>query len=595
MKKNLLAIAIVCAGAVIYGAYQQAAPFSGSSNVDSLIEAIPADSALVGFQTEAYDPALYLRANGYAQLNVEQSIRDLQQEQADLLLNYEEGELYEPDNMEFTPVQQLLINFIDGYLQSAKSAQAMARYMGTPEKIAPIFYTLGLIPVFKVQLEHPENFWKTLDAQEKSVAGVTHTMRSLEGVKYRLYELTEAENGVKLVVSVSKDKVLTITLDAPMLGRENPLKLALGLEEPQASLVDSGKIADLRATYGKENNAFVYLDNAELVKGFTSTDGNLLARQIETLRQKNSASDNVRALHSASCQTELAAFAANWPREVMATHYQVNGQTVSMQGRLAIESNNSVLMNALQSIQGFIPAMASDSDSIFTGAIGLSSEQLVPAISAIWNDLQQPQYTCAPLAKMQQSFVDENLVNTIGTVAGALNGLEGLSVNLIDAAPSSNSGMGETFEQLNSVMAISSAQDPLSIIKSVGLFLDPRLMNLQLEAGGEAVDVTELIAPYLSEDAQVKVYAKMSEHHLAVYTGDKGKAAADKLLAEPLNSDGLVTFSMDTDRLNAIVQADDSTGELELLSQPSGTTTFNINDNGIALDFDYKTTLKAAN
>lgn len=582
MKKSIIAVAVVAAGAVAYASYLQTNPSSSDSN--ALLQYIPAHSPMASFQTEAYDPSVYLRANGYAQVSVVESIQRFQEQQAELLAS--DGEYEEPEKLEFTPTEQFLIDFIDGYLRSAESSQAMQQYMGTPEKVAPVFYTLGLIPVYKIQLADPAAFWKTVDEKEKA-AGATHTTKTLGDVEYRSYELTEVEQGIKLVLSVNKENTLTITVDAPALDAENPLKLALGLELPQESLATSNKIADLRAKYGQETNAFAYLDNVEIVKGLTSTDANRLARQFEIMNQKKSAPEEFLALRSAGCKAELTSFANNWPREVVAAQYGVNGETLTMKGRFAIESNNTNMLKALQSLRGFVPTMASDKESLFAGGVGLNVAQLAPAITTIWNEFAQPKYTCGPLAEMQASIMEENPASMMGLVSGMLNGFEGISANLIDMTPAAADDFGVMFDKLDGVVALT-AQNPAMILQSFALF-DPRLAQLDLKPGDAPVDVSDLLASDLGEESKIKAYAQMSEHHLVIYTGDKGKKAAEKLLAEPMSENGLVTFSMNTDRLQTIMQEEDAAdaADIELLGQPSGTTTFNVEDGGIVLDFDY--------
>ncbi|MCV5655819.1 hypothetical protein OFN54_31245, partial [Escherichia coli] len=84
----------------------------------------------------------------------------------------------------------------------------------------------------------------------------------------------DPQDGIGLVVAVV-DNVLTLTVDVPQLGVQNPIKMALGLEAPSQNIADSGRLEALQAKYGENNNSFGYFDHREVIKGLTTKDGNM--------------------------------------------------------------------------------------------------------------------------------------------------------------------------------------------------------------------------------------------------------------------------------------------------------------------------------
>ncbi|WDZ73919.1 hypothetical protein PWW31_26230 [Vibrio harveyi] len=132
----------------------------------------------------------------------------------------------------------------------------------------------------------------------------------MDTVEFRRYELTDSQDpqmGVGLAVGVVNN-VLTVTLDIPELGAENPLKMAFGLESPKNNIADSGRLEALKAKYGANNNSFGLVDFREVIKGFTTTDGNRLARQLNTA----GSDPMLDELRTPACHTEFTQIAENW-------------------------------------------------------------------------------------------------------------------------------------------------------------------------------------------------------------------------------------------------------------------------------------------
>ncbi|MDF5164328.1 hypothetical protein P3623_24525, partial [Vibrio parahaemolyticus] len=174
------------------------------------------------------------------------------------------------------------------------------------------------------------------------------------------------------------DNVLTLTIDVPQLGVQNPIKMALGLEAPSQNIADSGRLEALQAKYGENNNSFGYFDHREVIKGLTTNDGNMFARQISTLDAIDP-EPTIEEMRSPACHTELTQVAENWPQSVAFAEYKMKGDQAFIKGSFVVESNNKVILDALKSIRGVLAESKSDK-SFFSMALGLDINTLAPSI-----------------------------------------------------------------------------------------------------------------------------------------------------------------------------------------------------------------------
>ncbi len=343
MKKLLLATAVVAAAGGAAYVYQNNLAQGESSSL--LLAQVPADTLLITYQTEPFNHFEYMNAFGTSQ-------------QPPMSELFAEEEL--------TSGLKFAVNFLDAYMAAASSPENLKAFLGTGDMVNPIMYTLGLVPVYKVQLENPAALWKTLDEQEQ-LADIQHELVKLDSVEFRRYELTDSQDpqlGIGLAVGVVNN-VLTVTFDIPELGVENPLKLAFGLEAPKSNIVDSGRLEAVQTKYGMNNNSFGIFDIREIIKGLTTLDGNRMARQL-----KNVDSDpTLEQLRSPACHTEFTQIAENWPQMVAFAEYSAGDDKARLNGSFVVESKNQVILEALKSMRGVL-AESNGEKSMFSVALG---------------------------------------------------------------------------------------------------------------------------------------------------------------------------------------------------------------------------------
>ncbi|WP_104024099.1 hypothetical protein [Vibrio hyugaensis] len=564
MKKLLLATAVVAAAGGAGYLYQNNLTQGESSS--SLLTLVPADTLMITYQTEPFSHYEYMNAFGTSQ-------------QPPM------AELFTEEDL--TPGLQFAVNFLDAYMASASSPESLKAFLGTGDMVNPIIYTLGLVPVYKLQLETPTALWKTLDEQEQ-LAGIQHELVKLDTIEFRRYELTDSQDpqlGIGLAVGVVNN-VLTVTFDIPELGVENPLKLAFGLESPKNNIVDSGRLEAVKTKYGASNNSFGIFDIREVIKGLTTLDGNRMARQL-----KMAESDpTLDALRSPACHTEFTQIAENWPQMVAFAKYSASDNKARINGSFVVESKNQIILEALQSMRGVL-AESNGEQSMFSVALGLDVATLAPAIGKIWTDLTTPEYQCSILAQAQNDMRGQNPAPAISMGAGMANGLKGLSMEMFGLDVNMNGEYGPELGQLDAIFSIS-ADDPNMLLQTAQMFM-PELSQIQIQPDNQPVNIGGLLEPYAGKP--MDVFARLNGSHLTLYSGDAAAAASEKVMAQPLTANGLLSFTMDSDRVLEVIEtASKVSGEpvpedvkMSLQGELIGGMSLDVTKDGIAFDFDY--------
>ncbi|ELK8308837.1 TPA: hypothetical protein I7693_02045 [Vibrio vulnificus] len=569
MVVNKIILASAVAAAAASGAYFYKVGLNTQAG-DDFLAYVPADTPLISLQTNAINHYEYLTSMGYQNESFADAF----------------------DLKELTPEQAFLLTYFDGYLNSASNEQSLKNYLGTGDNVKPLLYTLGMVPVYKFEIENPTAFWATIDKKEKET-GATHEVGKLGQADYRRYVLAtepSAEQNLGFVIAL-EGKVVTFTLDVPMFGAENTLKMALGAEKPQHSFADSGKLAALQTKYGQNYQFYAYLDNQEVIKGITLKGSNQLARQIDVLQQI-SPEDQIDVLRQPTCHTELTAIANNWPRIVSVASYQSKDKQLVMDGSIVVESNNQVLINALKTVRGFIPSDEINRDSIFGISFGLDVAKLAPAISNIWNDLTQPSYSCELLAEVQREVRGENPAAAVSMGAGMVNGVKGIQFSLNDITMNLQGQYGPEFEKLDFLFSLS-ADDPSLLVQTAKMFV-PQLAEVNIEPNGQAVDLSALVEAQTG--MKTPLFARMNDKHLTLYAGEKAAAGSEVVLKQPLEAGGLWQAYMNTSRiLEFATMASELSGEPipeevseALTVEATLNFVFDANDKGLEMRYDYR-------
>lgn len=520
MKKIVIAAAIIAAGAGAYWYTQHGSSSSASAN--PLLDYIPADTPVFTGQLKPFPLKNYL-----------QSISSNYQQ-------YSTDSLAQLGDLD-SPMAKFFVSIYKQYMDGMKDPTALLKAFGLPNEIKPYFYTLGVVPVLKTDINQIDAFWAVLDKAEQE-SGYTHEKRTLAGIDYRAYSFAEEGSTDKAdLLFAHKDGILTVTFSASSIEPE-VLEMALGLKKPAQSLAASGMLQEIIKTHGFMDDSISFINHVEIVKAITSQDGNMLAKQLtKFLAEEGQGEDPLAQIRTPECRTELTAIAANWPRTVGGlTAFTSTEKESHMAASFVIESKNQAILTALQKMRGFIPTHLADINStIFSMGLGIDVNEVAPSLTAIWDDLQKPQLTCAPLAELQAELSQQSPA-MLGMFTGMANGVKGLSVSLLDYKMSSQD-QEPKLESLDALISLT-ADNPSMLFNMVKPFA-PMLAELQVADNGEPTDLSPLLM--LPPELNIKPMLAIKGQHLVVYSGDKGLALANKLASEKPSANGLYSMSAD--------------------------------------------------
>ncbi len=536
MKKVLIVAAIAAAGVGGYIFNQQ----QGTSTSYNVLDYVPADTPIFTGQLEPFPLKDYLSSTPTMASPAEQQVLD---------------DLYDKNN----PRLNFLLNIFKTYQDGLKAPDLLIKTFGFPQQLRAYFYTLGMLPVLKAEIENPQAVWDLLDKNELET-GFTHRKGTLQSLNYRAYQLTDENDPAMIELIIAIDKgLLTITLNTPY-NDPTLLATALGLTKAENSLAASGKIEEIIKTHKFEQASVGFINHIELIKGFTTTDSNQLARQIVAIEKQYNQESPFAAIRSAECASDFASIANNWPQTVFGyTGLAVNAKESTLEVATIVESKNQAILNALQLIRGYIPKYTADVEhNVFAMGLGLDINQLAGSLNDIWSDLQTPSYSCQPLAELQAQISQSGeSIGMLGMSASIANGVKGFSIAVLDYTISQLND-DPVLESLDALFTLS-ADNPQQIFNSVKMF-SPELQQIQLSDDSEPIE----LATIFPIPAQLNLTPKLAikGKHLVIYNGEKGKKVADTLSSEQLSKNGSYNFSFDFKKMfTPIVTATELAGE----------------------------------
>lgn len=543
MRKVIIAGAVVAAGAVGYMVSQQGG--EGSSASYSPLAYVPADTVLFSGQLESFPLKDYLQSTSYSQATIPE-------------------EFLEELGDEKDPKQRFLASLVKSYFQAMSSPAEFQKTFALPDDIKAFVYAVGFMPVMRYQITDAKSFWAVLDKAELD-SGFKHEARTLDKLQYRAYVIESNDKGEKFEFIVAAENGWATWTINTHANEPTDLALALSQVKPTASLKDAGVLEAIQKKHGFIDNSLSYIDHQGLVTAFTSEKGNSLAKMITKAMEVDGDKDGLADVRTAECQAEMGAIAANWPRTVIGVRskddIKITAEHSHMKVAMVFESNNKVVLDALTSMQGFIPSYL-DKAQVFGMGLGIDTNKLSPALSSIWSNMLEPAYKCAPLMEMQSSVREANPA-ALAMFTGMAQGVKGVAMGVQDFSLT----MEGPEPQLNSLDAIVSlsAENPAVLFNMAKTFAPP-LAHIQLPEDGTALDLSTMLP--IPPEVNVKPMLALKGKHLVIYNGEKGAAIADQLATEEATSNGLLNFSMDYKKVLApIVPILEMSGDPDVAEQ----------------------------
>lgn len=453
----------------------------------------------------------------------------------DIITAIYEDEDYDPVNTKLN----FFINLAQSYLENMQNADAFMATFGIAEEIQGYFYTLGIIPVFKIDVINPDAIWALLDKAEVK-SGFTHEQRQIKQREYRAYTLTDETDQEQLELIISQhDNLLTVTFNIG-LNESLLLENALGITPIEQSMANSNILDDIIKKHHFISQSISYINHKAIIQAITSPSESLLGQHIAKFIQTND-QNQLQIYQRPQCKMELNSIANNWPRTVFGFHqFDINNDKTTFDMSMVIESNNQTILSALTQLTGFIPEYVNDlNNTVLSFGIGLDVGSLSPALNNIWNELQQPTYTCPPLQQVQ-SAIQQNNPAMLSVMTAIANSIKGISAAIIDYSLDENKSE-LTIKSLDAIISLS-ANDPKALFNIISTFR-PELADVKLPANGNIVALSSLVplSPLLGLNPKLI----MHKEHMVIFNGDKAEIIANALGDKPMTATGMYSISID--------------------------------------------------
>jgi len=467
-----------------------------------------------------------------------------------------------------------------------KSPENFTTPLGLTDDIDSAIYAVGMLPVVRLKIENTDNFNIFIQDIEKKT-NIQAVEKNFKGISYRSYTLdtpdTQSPNEMSLIIAVH-DNYAIFSIEAPF-EREHYLSLILGIDKPEKALSDSSRLENISKKHSLHPAYLGFIDHVVLTKAITSSSQDNFGRMFNYLIDKSTDQDKdktLAAVRTAACQKELVAIAQNWPRTIMGyTKVSLDTTPMQMDSRTLIESNNKDMLEQLQSLRGFIPAVLSDAKyrALFSLAAGLNVDALLPFITKMTEALTAVPYSCEPLKEMQMAIADNQTSPAVAMASMMLSGVKGLSLSLLDIDFVENGEGGKPDIESVDALVTLSTNDPSGLL-SKALAMAPAPFNtLQVPADGQAVDLP--IPMTLRPELQPKIAIKGK--HIVVYVGSDGEAAALQLATENLSANGLFALSIGYEKYSKVLNS--ALGMLENLDEEKTEILQSMGDVNADMDF----------
>ncbi|MCW8807405.1 MAG: hypothetical protein OQK79_04720 [Rhodanobacter sp.] len=408
---------------------------------------------------------------------------------------------------------------------SGKTIEAFAQNAGLDVKGHTALYGLGMAPVMRVELSDPKAFEGFLARLETSY-GKKLDAASIGGQNYRKYVF--AGSGTEAILAMVGKQAVVALLPAdatPAL-----LRQALGLDRPQKSLQDDGRLATLAKAKGYQNWLVGELDLTRALPLALSGNDPLLA----ALRKAHAEAESVKTgepvatqLHTApSCTAEAARIAARVP--VISFGY-TRLDAKHQDGRLDVELAKDI-SKAFAGLKVALPGLGSPGTAPFDLTIALPVAQL----RAFWSDqadaVAAKPFSCPTLTDLNADFAKLGPAMQKAAIP-PFGDLLGLRISLDSLLPGRASAMPSFTGRL-----IVGSNNPAGLL-AMGQMMVPALAQLKPVSNGKPLPLAKEMTAMLGQPA----WLAMSEKALALGLGAGEDANLDAALKDPTGDAGRMT------------------------------------------------------
>ncbi len=408
---------------------------------------------------------------------------------------------------------------------NGKTVEGFAQSAGLDLKGHSAFYGLGLAPVLRFQLSDPAAFDGFIGRLETAY-GKKFEVATEGKQSYRKY--VSAESGTELILATVAKQAVAALLPA------NPpqamLRQALGLDRPQKSIQDDGRLAALAKAKGYKKWLVGELDlTRALPLALGGQDALAVAILKATARAESAKTGEPVANQlqtSPACSAEAARIAARVPMiSVGYTKLDAKHQD----GRFDVALADDI-SKAFTGLKVDLPGLG----NIGAAPLDLSLALPVSNLRTFWmaqaDAVAAKPFTCPELADLNEGFAKLGPMMQKAAIP-PFGDLMGVRIALDSLQPNANSSLPTFSGRL--VLATSNPSGLLAM----GQMMVPALAQLKLSNDGKPVALPQQMAGMLGQPAWVA----MSDNALALGVGAGEDAKLADMLKEPSGNAGQMT------------------------------------------------------
>jgi hypothetical protein len=405
---------------------------------------------------------------------------------------------------------------------NGKTVEGFAKSAGLDLKGYTAFYGLGLAPVVRFQLSDPAAFEAFIGRLETAY-GKKFVVATEGKQSYRKY--VSAEAGVEMILATVDKQAVAALLPA------NPsqalLREALGLDRPQKSMQDAGRLVDLAKARGYKKWLVGELD---LTRALPLALGGKDAL-VESVRKAHAQAESAKTGEpvanqlqtSPACSAEAARVAARVP-SISFGYTELDAK--HQDGRVDIALADDI-SKAFAGLKVDLPGLGNAGTAPFDLSLALPVASLRTFWLAQASAVAAKPFTCPALTDLNEGFAKLDPVLQKAAIP-PFGDLLGVRIALDTLTPNANSSLPTFSGRL--VLATS---NPTGLL-AMGQMMVPALAQMKPSSDGKPVALPQQMTGMLGQPAWVAMGDKALA--LGVGTGEDAKLAST--LKEPGGSGG---------------------------------------------------------
>ncbi|MHC9510719.1 hypothetical protein [Kangiella sp. M94] len=461
--------------------------------------------------------------------------------------------------------------------------------LGITEAPNAAFYTVGALPVMRIELDGTDTFAKLIE-QIETEQNVTADVKNMDGVEFREYALSSDPSVPYTLVISSHDNQAVMTVNTP-LSDDKDIKVALN--KPEKSIAETGRLTSMMSANDYLGHSLFFIDNLAIMKGVTNPKANSFGVMLDELLVVNGAQGALADMQTPACASEFTALTANWPT-MSGGYTEFSANEASY--KFMLEGANADLLNSLQGIRGHLSENLNNDDYVMSFGMGFDMDQMVPVITDVWQRLTETPYECPPLAEMQAGLKQQNPM-MLGMMTGMVAGIKGIGFGIVEMdmagleqASNNPMAMADSMQMIVTV----SAQKPQDLLMTMSSFA-PQFAQMELKDGGDAVS--------LQDQMGMPASIALRGHDLVLLVGADALSQLPSIKSnDDISSNGLFSMSMNFGKYMELISsmmndmdansemAQDQKAMFDKLKEVDGTIkgTLDITDQGVVSETSFK-------